>query len=155
MALKVFISYSAQSDQVIALRLQTLVSVYGFEAFAPPAYTRQRDGLLSHEIQQAITSSDVFLAVVTTAPSHAAIAEVEYARGCNKLIIPIVGPAVDRNFLQAFPHAFVLDPLNPARVEADIVEFLKKSQAEKETRNLLIGLAALTVGLLLLSSESN
>ena len=154
-AYTVFISYSAWADQVLALRLQTLAAVYGFQAYVPPAQTRQTAGaLLKNDIQQAISAADLFLAVVTQAPSQAAIAEVEYARGKSKLIIPIVGPYVDRNFLQAFPQAFFIDPANPGKVEEDIVAFLQKSQTDRANRNLLVGLSALVVGLLLLSNSS-
>ena len=87
-------------------------------------------------------------------PSPAAIAEVEYARGQNKLIIPIVGPYVDRHFLQSFPQAFYIDPSNPGQVETDILNFLQQSNTEKTNRNVFIGLSALAVGLLLLSATS-
>jgi len=95
-----------------------------------------------------------FLPVVTQAPSPAAIAEVEYARDQNKLIIPIVGPYVDRHFLQSFPQAFYIEPSNPGQVETDILNFLQQSHTKKSNRNLFIGLSALAVGLLLLSTTS-
>jgi hypothetical protein len=142
-------------DQVIALRLQTLAAVYGFEAYVPPAQTRQSGAaLLLEEVRRALAGSDLFLAVVTQAPAPAAVAEVEYARGQNRLIIPIVGPFVDRNFLQAFPQAFYIDPSAPGKVETDILAFLQKSHTEKTNRNLLVGLSAVAVGLLLLSATS-
>ena len=155
MAYKVFISYSAGADQVVALRLQTLASVYGFEAYVPPAQTRHSTAtLLREEVRRAIQTADLFLAVVSQAPSPAAIAEVEYARVQNKLIIPIVGPYVDRHFLQSFPQAFYIDPSNPGQVETDILNFLQQSHTKKSNRNLFIGLSALAVGLLLLSTTS-
>jgi len=155
MSLEVFISYSALADQIIALRLQTWAALYGLRAFVPPASTRRNGrALLSREVAQRIGESDVILAVVTRAPSPASIAEIEYARGQNKLILPIVGPGVDRQFLAEFPQAFYLDPQNPSQVEAQIVEFLKQRQTEEGNRNLLIALSALAVALLLFSAES-
>jgi hypothetical protein len=155
MAYKVFISYSAGADQVIALRLQTLAAVYGFSGYVPPAQTRQAGhALLREDVRHAINESDLLLAVVTQAPSSTAVAEVEYARGLNSLIIPIVGPYVDRSFLQSFPQAFYIDQSNPGKVEADILAFLQNSNTEKVNRNLLVGLSALAVGLLILSATS-
>ena len=155
MAYNVFISYSAWADQVLALRLQTLAGVYGFTAYVPPAQTRQSTvALLRDDVRRAINDADLFLAVVTQAPSTAAVAEVEYARGQNRLIIPIVGPFVDRSFLQSFPQAFYIDPSNPGKVETDILAFLKQSHTDKTNRNLFVGLSALAVGLLLLSATS-
>ena len=148
-------AYSAGADQVIALRLQTLAAVYGFSGYVPPAQTRQVDqALLRADVRQAIDESDLFLAVVTQAPSWAAVNEVEYARGLKRLIIPIVGPYVDRSFLQSFPQAFYIDQSNPGKVEADILAFLQQSHTEKANRNLLVGLSALAVGLLILSATS-
>jgi hypothetical protein len=49
MAYKVFISYSAGADQVIALRLQALASVYGFEGYVRPAQTRFSTATLLRE----------------------------------------------------------------------------------------------------------
>jgi hypothetical protein len=152
-AYNVFISYSAFEDQVLALRLQTLAAVYGFNAYVPPAQTRQSPALLKDDARRAIDDADLFLAVVTQQPSPAAISEVEYARGHGRLIIPIVGPFVDPSFLSAFPQAFYIDPANPAKVETDIVAFLQKSQTDKSNRNLFVGLTALAVGLLLLSDS--
>ena len=154
-AYKLFISYSAGADQVIALRLQTLASVYGFTAYVPPLQTRQiGNRLLLEDVRRAINDVDLFLAVVTQAPSTAAVAEVEYARGLSRLIIPIVGPHVDRAFLQSFGQAFYIDPSNPGKVETDILDFLQKSHTEKANRNLFVGLSALVVGLLILSATS-
>ena len=155
MAYKVFISYSVGADQVIALRLQTLASVYGFTAYVPPAPTRQlRETLLSDVVRRNITESDLFLAVVTQKPSSAAIAEVESANGQKKLIIPIVGPFVEHSFLKSFPKSFYIDPSDPGKIENEILAFLQKSQTEKSNRNLLVGLSALAVGLLILSATS-
>ncbi len=154
MAYNVFISYSAYADQVLALRLQTLAAVYGFQAYVPPAQTRQSEKLLRNDVHQQIAAADLFLAVVTQQPSTAAIAEVEHARGLKRLIIPIVGPVVDRQFLQSFPQAFYIDPSNPGKVETEIVNFLQKSHTDKENRNLFLALTAVAVGLLLLSTNS-
>lgn len=155
MAYKVFISYSVSADQVLALRLQTLAAVYGFTASVPPAQTRQPGvALLRDEVRRWIDESELFLAVVTQKPSNAAIAEVEYARGQKKLIVPIVGPLVDSDFLKAFPQAFYIDPSNPGKVETDIVDFLHQSHSAKANGQLLAGLTALAVGLLLLSATS-
>ena len=63
MAYNVFISYSAGADQVVALRLQTLASVYGFEAYVPPAQTRHSTAtLLRQEVRRAIQTADLFFA---------------------------------------------------------------------------------------------
>src|SRR5437016_14154898 len=100
MSLRVFISYSGTDDQVIAFRLQTLTSVYGFQAFVPPATTRIGSGRLSASVQQELNAADVVLAVVNSAPSVATVAELNHALSQRKLVIPIVGQWVDKTFLQ-------------------------------------------------------
>ena len=151
--MRVFISYSAQEDQVIALRLQTLASVYGFQAFVPPATTRARSAVqrLHLSIQQEIRHSDLVLAVVNHTPSNSAIAELNYASSLQKMVVPIVSPWVDQNFLESFPKAFVIDPRDPSRVESELLEFLHEKKASRETTNAAVGLTALIVGMLLLS----
>ena len=158
MSLRVFISYSAYDDQIIALRLQTLASVYGFSAYVPPATTRERAAgasRLSPLVERELNSADVIFAVVNHIPSEATIAELNHALARPNLVIPIVGRWVDRRFLQSFPKHFILDPLNPSAVERDIVAFLQKRKTDKETKQAVIGLAALVVGLLLLSTTKD
>jgi hypothetical protein len=155
MALQVFISYSAYDDQLIALRLQTLAAVYGAQTYVPPATTRSGAGNLGPGTKRELEKSDLVLAVVNHQPSPAAAAELNHAIQIQKLVIPIVGQWVDRSFLQSFPHgAFVLDPSNPAGVEKEIMEFIHQSQASKETKQLIMGVAAVAVGLLVLSAIS-
>lgn len=79
MSLRVFISYGAHDDQVIALRLQTLASVYGFQAFVPPATTRVGSGRLAPSVEQEISRADVVFAVVNNIPSKATLAELNHA----------------------------------------------------------------------------
>lgn len=154
--MNVFISYSASDDQVIALRLQTLASVYGFRAYVPPAFTRAgNDGTLSSTVQQELKAADVVFAVINQAPSPSTAAELNYALLLKKLVVPIVGRWVDQRFLQSFPKHFILDPFKPSNIESDIVSFLQKSKADKETKAAVIGLAALVIGMLLLSSAKD
>ncbi|HUJ22235.1 MAG TPA: hypothetical protein VLX58_11965 [Bryobacteraceae bacterium] len=93
----------------------------------------------------------MFLAVVTNTPTTATFQEVAFARGLNKLIIPIVAQTVDRNFLQSFPQVFVLDPQNPAAIEQQIVNYLMQSQTAQANRNALVALSVVAIGLLLFS----
>ena len=153
--MRVFISYSAQEDQVIALRLQTLAAVYGFQAFVPPATTRARSAVqrLHLSIQQEIRHSDLVIAVVNHTPSNSAIAELNFATSLQKVVVPIVSPWVDRDFLQSFPKAFVIEPRDPSKVESDVLKFLHDSKASKETTTAVVGLTALIVVMLLLSEK--
>jgi len=150
--MNVFISYSAAVDQILALRLQTLASTYGLTVYVPPAHTRQNTtSVLGSDVQNAIRTCDMFLAVVTNTPTTATFQEVAFARGLNKLIIPIVAQTVDRNFLQSFPQVFVLDPQNPAAIEQQIVNYLMQSQTAQANRNALVALSVVAIGLLLFS----
>src|ERR1700733_2033887 len=144
---RVFISYGGYDDQVIALRLQTLASVYGFESYVPAATTRTGSGTLSPGARQQLDLSDLVLAVVNHQPTQATVAELNHAIAQKKMVIPIVGQWVDPSFAQAFPAAFVLNPMNPAEVEQQIMTFLQQSKANKETKQMLVGLAAVAVGL--------
>ena len=153
MSLQVFISYSGYDDQLIAHRLQTLATVYGAQAYVPPATTRSGAGTLAPSVQREIEKSDLVLAVANREPSPATAAELNHASRLSKLVIPIVGQWVNPNFLQSFPKgAFMLDPMNPAVAEKKIVDFIQKSKNDKETKQLLIGVAAVAVGLLLLTA---
>lgn len=155
MSLQVFISYSGHDDQVIAFRLQTLASVYGFRAFVPPATTRLGSGQLASSVTEEIKRADVILAVVNNVPSPATITEINSALSLRKLVIPIVGQWVDRTFLNSFQRYFVLDPQDPAKIEQEITAFLHQSHTTKATQQLIVGLAAVAVGLLLLSAVSD
>ena len=123
--MKAFISYSTAADQIIALRLQTLAAVYGFTAYVPPASTRRTaDGSVTMDMNQAVKTGKPF--------------------------IPLVGPAAPAEFSTSFPH-YLVDPMDPSKVERQIVEYLASLRRPDDTPGLL-ALATLAVGLLLLGT---
>ena len=77
--MKIFISYSTAIDQIVALRLQTLATVYGLTSYVPPATTRQTaNPELSDEVQRKLQESDVVLAVMMHNPALSAVSENEF-----------------------------------------------------------------------------
>jgi len=153
--MKVFISYSTYLDQIIALRLQTLASVYGMTIYVPPATTRQEtSGLLIPEVQNQLRESEVLLAVITHVPVPSAVNEMNFAVASQKLLIPIVSQGVPPEYYVHFHPHFLVDPQDPSRAEHEIVRFLAGKQQAETTKNALLALATLTVGLLLFGSDS-
>jgi hypothetical protein len=153
--MKVFISYSTYLDQIIALRLQTLASVYGMTIYVPPATTRQEtSGLLIPEVQNQLRESEVLLAVITHVPVPSAINEMNSAVASQKLLIPIVSQGVPSQYYANFRPHFIVDPQDPSKTEQEIVRFLAEKHQVETTKKGLLALATLAVALLLFGSDS-
>jgi hypothetical protein len=154
--MKTFISYSTALDQIIALRLQTMASVYGMTIYVPPATTRNTlTGMLIPEVEQQLQQSEVVLAVITHKPAPSALSEMNAALVLKKLLIPIVSPGVPGEYYENFRPHFLVNPVDPSKTEQEIVQFLAgKQQAETAIRGGLLALATLAVALLLFGSES-
>lgn len=153
--MKIFISYSTAMDQIVALRLQTLATVYGLTSYVPPATTRQTSNPeLSDEVQRNLQASDVVLGVMMHNPASSAVSEMNLALATGKLLIPIVSPSVSAEDYAQFNPRFVLNPSDPSQTEAAIVHFLAGKQQENQSKTALLALATVAVGLLLFSSDS-
>ena len=86
---------------------------------------------------------------MTSNPVPAARSEMKRALQAGKLLIPIVGPAVDQQFYDGFAH-FKLDPANPAGAETGIVQYLGQHKKSRDGSNAaLIALSTIAVGMLL------
>jgi hypothetical protein len=154
LALKLYIAYGTETDQVIALRLQALAAVNGLDVYVPPAHTRRPasagDNLRSLiELEQ----SDVIIGVVTTAMSEACRLELSTAKQRNKKTILVAEPRLASWLQPYFPELVVIDPADPAAAERAIVEFLRKSKMEENAKKALIALATLALGLLLFAPQ--
>src|SRR6266542_5209968 len=148
--MKVFISYSTSMDQIVALRLQALATVYGLTSYVPPATTRQTpDPQLTEEVQRKLHESDVVLAVMMHNPANGAVSEMNSALATGKLLIPIVSPMVSPECYTRFEPHFVLDPADPSRTESAIVQFLAQRHQVNHAKTALLALATVAVGLLL------
>ena len=81
--------------------------------------------------------------------------ELNYALERAKLIIPIVEQDVPANaFLGRFPRVFLFSRLNGdlARLESEVLQFLRQQSLNKENRQALGALVAIGAGLLLLTA---
>jgi len=153
--MQVFISYSMATDQLVALRLQTLAAVYGLTVYVPPATTRQSfDHGLSKEVEDKLRGSDVILAVMMHDPSAGAVSEMNAALTYGKLLIPIVSPSVPAEYYAAFQPHFVLNLTDPSQTESEIVRFLAERQQTSDSQAALVALTTLALGLILFSSNS-
>jgi hypothetical protein len=153
--MKIFISYGTASDQIVALRLQTLAAVYGLTIYVPPATTRQTPNpAISAEVQQKLQESDVVLAVMMHSPAASAVSEMNWAFATGKLLIPIVSPFVPHEYYAQFQPHFVVNPSDPSQTEGAIVRFLADKQQAEQTKTALLALATLALALFLFPSDT-
>lgn len=151
--MKIFISYGNDADQVTALRLQALAAVHGLTVYVPPVYTRQNStNLLYPEISQKLNESDVILGVIGAGLTEACRQELNTGLSLRKNTIVMAGPVLAQ---QLHPHlrsnVVVIDPLNPDRTEQGIVQHLKSVNAQQNTKNAMLALGTLALGLLILT----
>ncbi len=150
--MKAYLSYSTPGDQIFALRLQTLASVYGVEAYVPGVPSRAMAQISERDLA-ALQASDVILAIVLQTPSPGALAEISAAQQCGKFLLPIVSPGVYLR-LEIQPEAvFVLNPDNPAETEQRIVEYLAQNKQSQEGTKALLALATVALGLFLFTES--
>lgn len=151
--MKVFISYGNDADQVTALRLQALAAVHGLTVYVPPVYTRQNStSHLYPEISQKLNESDVILGVVGAGLTEACRQELNLGFVLRKNTIVMAGLVLAQQLQPHFgSNVVVIDPLNPDRTEQDIVQHLKSVNAQQNTKNALLALGTLALGLLILA----
>jgi len=149
LALKLYIAYGTDADQVIALRLQALAAVNGLSVYVPPAYTRQPRSALDPQSDARLRESDVIIGVITVAISEVCRQELNAAKASGKKTIVIAKPALASWLEPYFPgDLVVIDPLDPAAAEQAIVEFLTKAEIAQQAKKTLIALGTLALGAL-------
>ena len=155
MALKLYIAYGTAADQVTALRLQALAAVNGLTVFVPPAYTRQNASAPPDPHAEAnLLASDVVLGVVTTAISQSCWQELTAAKRLGRTTVILAEPALAPQLEPYFPgNIVIINPADPADAEVRIVQVLKKTELEQETKVALIALGTLALGLLLFAPQ--
>jgi hypothetical protein len=157
MAFRVFLSHSLDpAEQPLAYRLQTLAAAHGIEMFVPVRGGAPRSAPTLEAVHEAIDRADCVLAIITAGASANVRRELHYALSKSKLVIPIVrSDLTGHPLLLPFRRIFIFSPWdNPGKVESDIVEFLREQKIDKEKQQAIGALAALGLGLLVLSSLS-
>jgi hypothetical protein len=159
MPFKVFISYSSNADeQGVVWRLQTLAAAQGIQAYVPkraggrlpsstPSWT------LTAAVRKEIEVSDIVLAIITSRTDRAVEAELSYALGLKKVIIPIVYEGIQLPPLFDNCRVFWFSPFDsPGNLEMQIVAYLKEQKLGKERLQAAGAIIAVGLGLLLLSA---
>ena len=153
--MNVFISYGSAADQVTALRLQALGAANGITLYAPPARTRRSVSLLlDPEVGQKLKEADVVLGVVGTGFSEACRQELNTSRTIPKPTIVMADQVFAQQLRPFFgPNLVEIDPANPDKTEAMIVQRLKAIDAGQQAKKALIALRTLALGLLILAPQ--
>ena len=150
--MKVFISYGDTSDQVTALRLQALGAVNGLTVYVPPAFTRQgAPTLLDLEVVQRLNEAEVVLGVVGTGLTEACRQELNAGITLHKNMIVMAYSEFASQLQPYFKNLVVIDPANPGDAETGIVRYLTTLNAQQSTKNALLALGTLALGLLILA----
>ncbi|SRR6266700_3287586 len=159
MAFKVFISYSSNADeQGVVWRLQTLAAAQGIQAYVPRrgggrVPSAPSSWSLTTAVRREIESSDIVLAIITSRTDRAVEAELSYAMGLKKVIIPIVYEGIQLPPLFDNCQVFWFSPLHsPGNLEAQIISYLKEQKLSKERLQAAGAIVAVGLGLLLLSA---
>lgn len=153
MAFRVYLSYSLEpAESALAWRLQTLATAHGIEMYVPNYELAQVPGALA--IQPAMNRADCVLAILTTEAHPTVQTELSYALETHKLVIPIVRSNIAAHPLLAqFPRVFPFTPCeSPVTVETQIRDYLNGQSLAKPEQQVIGALAAIALGLLLLSS---
>ena len=120
-----------------------------------PAATRHgQSAELGPDVVQKLNQADVVLAVITNQPVPGALSEMNWALARGKLLIPIVSSAVPAHYYDAFPPYFVVDPMDPSKVERQIVQFLAEKRQAGNGKAALLALSTLAVALLLFRADA-
>lgn len=152
--MKVFISYGSLPDQVTALRLQALGAAHGLIVYVPPAYTRHGFAPVHDANAQAkLVETDVVLGVLGTGLTETCRQELNTGLTLKKTMIVMASPRLAPGLGSTFGSNLVLiDPQDPGAAERTIVEHLAGMHTQQSTKDALLALGLLTVGLSLLSS---
>jgi hypothetical protein len=146
--MKVFITYGTGADQVTALRLQALGAVNGLSVYVPPPFTRQASHVLTEEPAQKLNQADVVLGVVGAGLSDACRQELQACRATQKPTTVIAAPHLAKELEPYFgTDITVVDAANPHAV----VQHLQDIRAEKESKDALVALGTVALGLFLLA----
>ena len=153
MAFKVFISHST-ADLGLVQQLQYSLQTHGIEAYLADLYP-QPGGTLARKISNAIERSNCVIAVLTRdgARSQWVHQEIGWAKGAGKLVIPIVEEGIpSTGFIQGVEY-IRFNREKPADAINNIVAYLKRLKADKESREMLLAGALIVLGLLALASR--
>lgn len=151
--MKVFISYGDAADQVTALRLQALGAANGLTVYVPPAHTRQDpQPLLDPTAGQKLNDADVVLGFIGHGLSEACRQELStgLARRKNMIVMayPFLAQRLEPHFGQ---NLVIVDPASPHHSELQIVERLRRIDAQENAKKALLALGTLVLGLLILA----
>lgn len=145
----IFISYNqrVQSEQSLALRLQTLGALYGMSVSLP-----DRIGLsgLKDTTRQRIDKADLFIVFATRRPSREVIDEINYANALKKKVIVVYDKDVRNNLKIKGVHEIEYDQKNdgPQKIITEINSIISKSKDDNALEAFLI----VGLGLLLLAA---
>lgn len=153
MPFRVFLSYSLDAAEIgIAFRLQSLAAAYGIQMYVP-----RYDGDASRlpgtvSVDAAIQRSDCVLAIIAVPFGAGLRRELAQAGRLKKPIIPIVEQSVLVD-PAAFPTVFRFRRGEvPGALEAQVFEHFQGLKLTKEKKQAFAALAALGLGLIVLSS---
>ena len=158
MAFKVFISHSVK-DISLVKQLQYWLDRNQIEAYIFEEYP-QPGTMIGEKVARAIDRSDCVLALMTRDGSRSQWVhnEVGYAKGKEKIVIPIVeNGVINGGFLEGVEYIpfRIYDPYDTISRTVQYLSTLKSAKKEQEQRNKVL-LAGLMVffGLLALSGEN-
>jgi hypothetical protein len=155
--MNVFISYGDSADQVTALRLQALGVVNGFTVYVPPAYTRQHNqAVFDPDAQKRLLEAEVILGVIGGNVSETCRHELMFGETLQKTMIVLASPnAAGR--VQGMPgvNVILMDPTKPGEAEVAILGHLGGLKAQQSTKDALLGLGILAVGLVILATATS
>jgi hypothetical protein len=152
MAFRVFlISGTEPSEQVAALRLQTLATSYGMHVSVPNRNGPTSRGMID-QVRRAIDQSDCILAIITGNITPAVATELNYALARGKLIVPVVREGIVLPAALGKLPIFRFSPWNIGEVETQVVESLKKQELDKETMQSMAAFVLAGLGVFLLAA---
>jgi hypothetical protein len=158
----VFISYNpkVESEQSLALRLQTLGSLYGLSVSMPD---RVGSVILKETTKQRIERANLFIVFSTRNLTKSVINEIEYALSLKKKIIVVYDKDVKKNLdiegVREIEYNHAED--KPDKIIAEILKEINKQVVKSSRKNLttvkeddtlgaflLVGLGLLLLGAL-------
>ena len=159
---KIFISYNPNepNEQSIALRLQTLSSIYGVEILLPDRYGAN---YLKASTQERIGQSDLFILFSTRNITQMVLEEVNWALGRGKKVLIIYDKHIGKNLTT--PQGVIEIEFDPYQDSPDgVLQTIldragipRTSQAHKQTNEqaAIAGLLLLGLGLIILGAVSS
>jgi hypothetical protein len=148
---KIFISYNpkVESEQSLALRLQTLGSLYGLSVSMPD---RIGSVVLKEATKQRIDRANLFIVFSTRNLTKSVINEIEYARSLKKKIIVVYDKDVKKNLdiegVREIEYNHLED--KPDKIIAEILKEINKQVVKSPRKNLATAKEDDTLGAFLL-----